>query len=86
MEDLDINDLRQLVLFYKNKSVELEMQFLLEQLKYKNMVIKKDEERQYDIRIEKENAKDDLSKLEIKNQLLLKELEKYKKKNTKNKK
>jgi hypothetical protein len=85
MEDLDVNDLNQLVLFYKNKSVELEMQFLLEQLKYKNMVIKKDEERQYDIKIEKENAKDDLSKLEIKNQLLLKELEKYKKSNTKNK-
>ena len=85
MEDLDVNDLNQLVLFYKNKSVELEMQFLLEQLKYKNMVIKKDAERQYDIKIEKENAKDDLSKLEIKNQLLLKELEKYKKRNTKNK-
>jgi hypothetical protein len=85
MEDLDVNDLNQLVLFYKNKSVELEMQFLLEQLKYRNMVIKKDKERQYDIKIEKENAKDDLSKLEIKNQLLLKELEKYKKSNTKNK-
>jgi hypothetical protein len=85
VEDLDVNDLNQLVLFYKNKSVELEMQFLLEQLKYKNMVIKKDAERQYDIKIEKENAKDDLSKLEIKNQLLLKELEKYKKRNTKNK-
>jgi hypothetical protein len=85
MEDLEVNDLNQLVLFYKNKSVELEMQFLLEQLKYKNMVIKKDKEREYDIKIEKENAKDDLSKLEIKNELLLKELEKYKKKNTKNK-
>ena len=45
----------------------------------------KDKEREYDIKIEKENAKDDLSKLEIKNELLLKELEKYKKKNTKNK-
>jgi hypothetical protein len=44
MKDLNSNDLQQLVLFYKNKSVELEMSFLLEQIKHNKILIEKDED------------------------------------------
>jgi hypothetical protein len=44
MKDLSNNDLEQLVLFYKNKSVDLEMSFLLEQIKHNKIIIEKNEE------------------------------------------
>jgi hypothetical protein len=90
MEDLEIKDLQQLVLFYKNKSVELEMAFLLEQIKYKNMVIEKDKDKKDSMAEQLENITngqiDNLQKLTIKNEMLVKELEKYKKTNVSNKK
>jgi hypothetical protein len=50
MNDLDIEDLQQLVLFYKNKSVELEMAFLLEQIKCKKIIIEKGKEKEEDFK------------------------------------
>jgi hypothetical protein len=89
MEDLEIKDLQQLVLFYKNKSVELEMAFLLEQIKYKNMVIEKDKDKKDSMAEQLENITngqiDNIKKLTLEKSYLVKELEKYKKRYASNK-
>ena len=90
MEDLTKQDLKELIIFYKNKSVEMEWSFLLQQIKYNNMVKEKDKDKQESMAEQLENITngqiDNIKKLTLEKEYLVKELEKYKKRKVSNKK
>ena len=90
MKDLSLEDLNQLVLFYKNKSVELEWALLLSQLESKNNIKEKIKEHEKEFNEMKTKFKDGLQdateRYNIQVDSLKKEIEKYKKKEIGNKK
>lgn len=90
MEDLKKEDYKELVAFYKNKSTELEWALLLQQIKYNNTVKEKDKKTEELLagQLERitDGQKDHIEKLTIEKNHLVKELEKYRKKNINNKK
>jgi len=80
VEDLIKEDLKELIIFYKNKSVEMEWLFLLQQIKYNNMVKEKENEKILEIEKLNKHYSDesiaDNTKYELIIDFLKKEIEK----------
>lgn len=86
-EGFSASVLQQLVIYYKNKSHELELSNLLQQIKYNEMVVEKNNEKQKEVeRLTKDFSEqnfEDAQKYEMIVDFLKKKIEKYEKENNK---